>query len=104
MEQLIKKIIAVDKQARGRTEQSKEQLAQSKIIIAQRVKELEEQYDKSVKEIIDLTTEEEAQNVETQKAEIDRKFAEANRQLDETYAQHKDQWADEMYHRALGQS
>ncbi|MBQ3431306.1 MAG: hypothetical protein IJG23_00825 [Clostridia bacterium] len=101
MEQLIKQIIEVDKQARKKTEQSKEQLAQSKIAIAQRVKELETQYNKSVEEIIELTTQEELQKVQTKKAALDAKYAEANTVLDRTFLVHKDEWAKELADRVI---
>ena len=100
MEQLIKQIIKVDKQARKKTAQSKEQLAQSKIAIAERVKELEEQYNRSIEEIIELTTQEELEKVQTKKAALDSKYAEANAVLDRTFLMHKDEWAKELAQRA----
>ena len=51
MEQLIKTIIDVDKKARKMTDESKKQLAESKIAIAQRVEELDKKYEESVEEI-----------------------------------------------------
>ena len=101
MEQLIKKIIEVDKKARKRTEESKQQLAESKIAIAQRVEELEKQYNESVEEIITLTTEEENEKVLAKKAALDEKYARAESALEQTYEQHKGQWVKELVERSV---
>ena len=101
MEELIKKIIQVDKEARKKTDQSKQQLADSKIAIEQRKKELEEQYNNSVNEIIELTTQEEEERVTALKAEIDEKFNNANAALEKTFLDNKQAWVDELVKRAI---
>ena len=101
MEDLIRKIIEVDKQARKKTELSKEQLAKSKIAIEQRKKELEEHFNDSVEEIIQLTTEEENEKVEKLKAEINEKFIKADKELEKTFAQNKDKWVEELVNRTI---
>ena len=103
MEQLIKQIIEVDKQARKKTDESKQQLAESKIAIAQRVKELEQMYNRSVEEIIALTTQEEDEKMLKQKAQIEEKYAAANRHLDAIYAERKDEWVKELVKLSLAE-
>ena len=104
MEDLIKKIIKVDKEARRKTEQSKKDLAESKIAIEERKKELEEHYNDSVEEIITLTTQEEEQKVAELKAALDEKFIKADQQLDKTFAENKDRWVNELYERVINNS
>lgn len=101
MEELIKTIIEVDKKARKITDESKKQLAESKIAIEQKVKEIDNMYQQSVEEIIELTTEDENASIETQKAEIDEEFKSANEQLDQTFKDNKDEWVNEIVKRAL---
>lgn len=101
MEELIRKIIKVDKEARKRTEESQRQLAASKIKIAERKKELEEKYSASVEEIIELTTEEEKEKAETLMAQTDEKFARADAKLEETFAAGREKWVEELYRRVI---
>ncbi|MBE6818833.1 MAG: hypothetical protein E7517_06735 [Ruminococcaceae bacterium] len=103
MEQLIKTIIDVDKKARKMTDESKKQLAESKIAIAQRVEELDKKYEESVEEIIALTTEDETRKVEERKAQIDTDYARANQSLDNYYEEHKDQWVKELVERTIAE-
>ena len=103
MEQLIKQIIEVDKQARTKTEESKKQLAESKLAIAQRVSELEQMYNQSVEEIIALTTQEENEKVQQQKQEIETRFAAANERLDASYRAHKEEWIKEIVARTISE-
>ena len=103
MEQLIKTIIDVDKKARKMTDESKKQLAESKIAIAQRVEELYKKYEESVEEIIALTTEDETRKVEERKAQIDTDYARANQSLDAYYEAHKEQWVKELVERTIAE-
>lgn len=101
MEELIKTIIDVDKKARNMADESKKQLIESKIAIEQRVKELEEQYDKSVDEIIELTTEDENQKIKEQMAKIDEQYKSANDALDKKFEQNKEKLVQTLIERSL---
>ena len=101
MEELIKKIIKVDKEARNRTRNSQQKLADCKIRIEERTKEIEQQYEQSVQEIIELTTEEEKEKIAALKADIDNKYAAANKSLDSAFALNKDKWVEELVKRTV---
>ena len=101
MEDLIKKIIEVDKQARKKTEESQKQLADSKIAIEQRKIELEQHYNESVDEIIELTTQQENEKVLARKAEIAQNFAAADKKLANDFEANKERWVEELVQRAL---
>ncbi|MBQ6381444.1 MAG: hypothetical protein IJJ41_07605 [Clostridia bacterium] len=103
MEELIKTIIDVDKKARKMTDESKKQLAESKIAIAQRIEELDKKYEQSVEEIIALTTEDESQKVEELIAKIDSDYEKANQALDTYYDSHKEQWVKELVKRTIAE-
>ena len=101
MEELIRTIIEVDKKARKMTDKSRKQLEDSKAAIDKRVKELEKQYEVSVEEIIELTTEDENENIATQKRLIDEKYSLAEKKINKAYEEHKDEWVKEIVKRTL---
>lgn len=96
MENMINRILEMDKKARDMQAQAEESRAQSILEIEDRKKELYNQYDESLKEIIEMTNVQQQETLLEGKKQQDMQTDDLLQVMNQTYDTQKDAWIEKI--------
>lgn len=97
MENMINKIIDMDKMARQMEADAQENKNHFQEEIDRRKKELYDQYDASLKEIMEMTDMEQEKMLLDGKQELEQQAGQVLARMEEAYSQKETAWADHIY-------
>ncbi len=101
MDEIINRIIEVEKKAQSMTEQSRQGLETAKKDIKNKIAKLEKEYAEAAEEVLQITQEEQQAEAQREKAEIETAFKTANEKLDNAYLAGRDNWIEEIVSRTI---
>lgn len=104
MENMVETIIDMDKKAREMLAKAEESREQAREDIERRKKELYNDYEQSLKEIVEMTKAEEEVNILSGKKAIDEKSDAIINALDERYEANKELWVSSIVKEVTGEA
>lgn len=99
MQDMIKRIVDMDKRARELTEQAKLRRAGSVEAAERKKEEVRQNYIALARKRIDVIERSEMRDAQDDWKKIEARHAQIAEQLDKTYAENKDRWIDELVER-----
>ena len=103
MENMIKKIIQMDKQARELQSKAEQEKLNSKQAVEKRKQELYNQYEESSKEIIQMAQETANEEFESSKKIIDKQTSDLLNTLDARYQEMSVAWNEKIVKEVIGE-
>jgi len=102
MQDMIKRIVEMDKHARELTDEAKRLKVGSEDRIAVKKQELRRSYEDKANERLELIKQAEAKTAEDELKLIIKKQSEIEKKLDDMYVQNRDVWVDAIVSRVIG--
>jgi hypothetical protein len=102
MQDIIQKIIEIDKRAQKMTDEAQELRKEAEASIESDKKALREQYLERARRRIAITNETEDKYLAGMLADIDKKYADISKELDAKYEGNHSKWAGELYDKVIG--
>lgn len=97
MQDIIQKMIDIDRQAQKLTDDALALRRETEVEIKNDQKALREKYIADARQQIQKNSETEEQNLNRYLEEIEKKYAAISKNLDEIYEQNHDKWVEEMF-------
>ena len=102
MQDIIQKIIEIDRKAQKMTEEALALKSEAEASIESDKKALRDKYIVKARRRIEMNTQTEAQFLAESLKVIDEKYGEISKELEETYEREHDKWVDELFNKVIG--